>query len=123
MKTTIKSETLKQYMHKLKEAEFDVYYPEGENPTYCFFVKDNNIGYVEYGDYGFNFSSVHKPNYKCGTGYSIFRNKDAATIADAWACFVTKPLWADIKDAPIKYKNWNEYESSPVNQIIKTVKF
>lgn len=122
MNKLTQSQEFMDYALKLKEAGFDVYIPEGENPTYCKFVKNDKIGYVENSDYGFNFSSVHKPNRQSGTGYSIHREIGNPTIKMAEDCFIIKPNWASRDDMPIKYKSWADYESKEINNIITKIK-
>ncbi len=126
MKTLSRKETnsaeLIKFSQELKTNGFDVYLPEGINPTYCKFVKDNNIGYVENTDNGFNFSTVHEPNCSCGTGYSIHREVFDPTVKMALACFVNRPHWASNRDKVKKYSSWENYLKSEVNNIIKMIK-
>ena len=118
MKESIKTKELKEFIKILKKNDFKVYAPK-KITTYCHFVKNNNIGYVERTDSGFNFSSVHKPNNRCGTGYGIFREEYSPTISHAERCFIYKPNWASVNDIVEKYKSWDDYISNSINQIIK----
>ena len=119
--TNLKTKELKGYIKKLKGAGFKVYAPE-ELSTYCHFTKNGKIGYVEAGDFGFNFSTVHKPNTRCGTGFSIHREVSNPTIKMAEDCFVNTPHWAmsDISHVK-KYTNWTDYTNSPTNRIIEKI--
>ncbi len=111
---------LLEFAEELKSKGYRVYAP-ADVTTYCNFVKDDKIGYVERGDYGFNFSTVHKPCRECGTGYSMHREIVNPTVEMAQDCLVLAPHWAWSKDVKAirKYKNWEEYISYPVNNIIR----
>lgn len=117
MKTEIKREQLMEFIEKLKAGGFQVYAPRNMT-TYAHFVKDDKIGYVERGDYGFNFSTVHKPCRECGTGYSIHRDVSYPTIEMAKDSLVMAPHWASFTDVQAikKYKNWEDYTSYPQNK-------
>lgn len=108
MKVEQKRQSLRGFIEKLKDEGFKVYAPI-ELTTFCKFTKDNKIGYVEVGDFGWNFSTVHKPDKTCGTGYSIHRDKPSATVQDALDCFVFKPDWASKNDIVVKYENYEEH--------------
>jgi hypothetical protein len=121
MKTT--SELLENFLTTLKENGFNVYVPENPS-TYAHFVKDNNIGYVQVGYFGgLEFSTVHKPCNRYGTGFGLNHDNGIIdpTIEDAEKAFACSPDWGNPNVE--KYKSWDEYISSPVNQIIKYVKF
>lgn len=92
------------YIEELKRAGFKVYVPKLFT-TYCYIVKDNKVGYIEHGDRGFNFSTVHKPNLRCGTGYSVGRKITKPVIANALKTHVYAPSWASWEDMPIKYNS------------------
>ena len=114
MKLENKRKALKEFINKLKQVGFKVYGPK-DLTTYCYFVQDNNIGYVQSDDFGFCFTTVHKPCRSCGTGLSMYRD-DIPTIKKAKDCFIMYPSWAisyhkDIK----KYKNWEEFKNHPSN--------
>ena len=121
MKT--KSELLENFLTKLKENGFDVYVPEKPS-TYAHFVKNNKIGYVQEAYFGgLEFSTVHKPSRENGTGFGL--NRDGLfdpSIEDAVKALIDCPLRADDRNVK-KYSSWDEYVSSPVNSIIKYVKF
>ena len=122
MRLQEKERLLKEFALELKEEGFDVYLPK-ERKTYCNFVKNNGIGYVECGDFGFYFSTVHKPNRQCGTGYSIERDIITPTIEIAKSCcLISRPHWGNHDHAPIKYKSWDDYLSYEINTIIEKVK-
>ena len=122
MNTETKKAQLLEFVEELKNNGFKVYTP-GNLTTYCHFVKDDKIGYVERGDYGFNFGSVHKPCRECGTGYSIHREVNCPTVEMAADCLVYAPHWATGKDwqAIQKYKNWEDYTNQSTNRIIPEV--
>ena len=119
MRTETKRDQLLEFTEKLKNKGFKVYAPK-EITTYCHFVKYDKIGYVESGDYGFNFSTVHKPCSECGTGFGMERETHNPTVEMAFDCLVEYPAWASNADrhAVKKYRNWEEYTSWPVNKII-----
>ena len=117
MKMETKRDRLLEFVRELKGNGYKVYAP-GNITTYCHFMKGNKIGYVECGDYGFNFGSVHKPCRECGTGYSIHREIQNPLVSMAKDCLVLAPSWAydqDIK-AIVKYKNWEDYTNYPGNK-------
>ena len=122
-RTDEKRAELLEFIKELKAAGFEVYAP-AEMTTYCNFVKDDKIGYVERGDYGFNFGSVHKPCRECGTGFSIHREIVIPTVEMAEDSFVLAPHWASRSDiqAVKKYKNWEDFMSNSMNQITPKVK-
>jgi hypothetical protein len=119
-----KTKKLIDFINRLKDAGFKVYAP-AKISTYCNFVKDDKIGYVEVNDWGsFNFSTVHKPCHECGSGYSMYREV-YPEIKIAYDCFVLAPQWANSSDVKAikKYKNWADYTSDPINKIIPTVEY
>lgn len=117
----LNSEALLVFVQELKNNNFDIYMPEGVNSTYCFFVKGNNIGYVESGTWGFNFSTVHKPCRHAGTGYSIVRDCVNPSVQLAEDCFINRPGWAS-KDEPVtKWYSWEERVKKET--VIKYVKY
>ncbi len=122
MRTETKRDQLLEFVKELKNKGFKVYAP-AEVTTYCNFVKDDKIGYVERGDYGFNFGTVHKPCRECGTGFSIHREVNYPTVEMAGDCLALAPHWADrsMAEAVKKYKNWEDYMSNPINKITPKV--
>lgn len=119
MTTETKRDQLLEFIEELKANGFTVYAPK-KITTYCNFVKEDQIGYVERGDFGFNFGTVHKPCPECGTGYSIHREIACPTVEMAQDCFMVAPRWASREDvkAVKKYRNWEEYKNLPVNRIV-----
>ena len=112
-----------EYVETLKGAGFKCYTSDTkEKPTYCYFVKDNKIGYVQEAYFGgLSFSTVHKGCKKFGTGFGLTENGICEpTLQHAVDCFILAPNWAkrDI-GAIVKYKSWDEYLSNPVNRILK----
>ena len=122
MRTDEKRSQLLEFAKELKDEGYKVYAPVGIT-TYLHFVKDGKIGYVERGDYGFNFSTVHKPSQQSGTGFSIHREVYSPTVAMAKDSLVSAPDWASSADrkAVKKYENWGDYTSYPQNKIIPEV--
>ena len=115
---------LHEFVKELKQNGFKVFTSaEDKNYSYCHFIKDDKIGYVQT-DYfgGLSFSTVHKPCKGFGTGFGLNDLNNRVwqpTIKDAEKCFITAPNWAtgnigDIK----KYKNWDEYINTPINKIL-----
>ena len=120
MKTAIKEQELSKFITKLKKNGFKVYIPfeKDKEITYCNFVKYDKIGYVECGDHGFNFSTVHRGSKGSGSGYQVHREKGEPTIKMAEDCFVNRPNWANSGDTVDKYKNWEDYLKGSTNRII-----
>jgi len=121
MNKNLLSMELKEYANKLKENKFKVYFPEIENPNFCYFVKEDKLGYVENTQHGFNFISVHKPTYANGTGYSIHREVFEPTIKHANDTFINRPIWASVNDDIKKYLNWENFIKTSIYNI--TFKF
>ncbi|MBT7930193.1 hypothetical protein HN682_09890 [Candidatus Peregrinibacteria bacterium] len=106
-----KSEELNLFIDKLKDNGFQVAVNK-DISTYCFFSKDNKIGYVQYDRMmGFSFSSVHKPCRECGTGFGIHNDFASPTISNAIDCFVFAPNWAHSIDvqAVRKYESLEDW--------------
>ena len=107
---TVKKEYLLEYINELKSKGFKIYAPE-KLTTYCNFVKEDKIGYVECSDWGFNFCTVHKPCRECGTGFGVYREICDPSPQMAEDCFIFAPDWAtplDLK-AVRKYSNVEEF--------------
>jgi hypothetical protein len=115
---------LKDFIETLKKERFDIYIPaHTNNITYCHFVKNDNIGYVQYDRIcGFSFSSIHHSNQKTGTGFNIHREIINPTVSHAYDCFVHYPAWASSSDkkATKKYRNWDDFIN--VNTSIHKIK-
>ena len=106
-----KSEELNLFIGKMKNNGFQVAVNK-DISTYCFFSKENKIGYVQYDRRGgFHFSSVHKPCRECGTGFRIHDDGVEPTISNANDCFVHAPNWANNNDvkAVRKYKSLDDW--------------
>ena len=124
----MKNELLHKFVKDLKENGFKVYTSDQkEDYSYCHFVKDNKIGYVQT-DYfgGLTFSTVHKPFKNIGTGFGLNDTDNRVfnpTIEDAEKSFMIAPNWATYKqrNSVVKYESWEDYLSKPVNQILKQV--
>jgi hypothetical protein len=101
-----------QYNEQLQNAGIKVYTTDlNEPPAWFYTVKDNKIAYFEAHSFGevefrFNFSTVHKPNEKTGTGVAVFR--------EGW-----KPKVSHVIDTMewqypnhlehTKYQGWDEF--------------
>jgi hypothetical protein len=111
-----KQKALLDFIKVLKQGGFRVFAP-AKLTTYCHIVKDDKIGYVEYSNGGFKFSTVHKPCRQCGTGFSMHREVYSPTLDMANDTLAFAPYWASSTDrqAIKKYKNWEEYVSHPHN--------
>jgi len=93
--------------------------------SYVSFSEGDNIGYAQCGDFGHGvrFSTVHKGNKNCGTGFGLqdqFESIDNPTIEDIKHTFIFAPNWAKQRDVEkvVKYKGFNDYFKSPVNRIL-----
>ena len=126
-----KSELLANTADMLKAAGISIYYSvwkhTSEKPTYFYFVNGNNIGYCQE-DYfgGVKFSTVHKPCRECGTGFGL--NEDGLfepTIEDAKRAFIIAPNWAKSHDvkAVRKYESWQQYISTPLNNMCQYIQY
>ena len=75
--------------------------------TYCYFTKDNNIGYaqVEYFG-GISFSTVHIPNKNSGTGF-----KTDVTDPHKYEAAFHSPVWALSRDLSPAFKSWEDFVS------------
>ncbi len=95
---------------KVQGFGFSVYMRK-DSDTWLLFTDGKNIGYLEDGPYGFNFSTVHKPNTTSGTGFQIGRNENDFSEADLKNCFVAVPSWADSRSraSVAKYRDIAEY--------------
>ena len=66
--------------------------PISDKQAYIFFTRNDSIGYLQVNRFtGFDFSSVHKPNRECGTGFSIHNELHNPTIKHAEDCFIPCP--------------------------------
>ncbi len=122
--------TLAEFVQELKNNNFAVYTAdEKKEITWCNFVKDDKIGYIQYDDFtGFSFSTKHKPNRRCGTGFQVHTEIIEPTIKHCIDCFVSVPYWSikrywgrNAGNSPnvIKYKSWEEYINTPLGSILK----
>ena len=118
------SPEFKDFTEQLKANGFKVYAPVPSKlfpkTTYCFFVKNDQIGYMDE-QLGFNFGTVHKPCRQCGTGFGIHRDISHPTIQMAEDSLIFAPSWSSGADrkAVVKYKNWEDYLKIRTNQIMK----
>tara|TARA_R110002074_G_scaffold29553_1_gene84527 strand:- start:176 stop:595 length:420 start_codon:yes stop_codon:yes gene_type:complete len=94
--------------------------------TYIHFSDDGkNVGYAQQERYGgVTFSTVHKPNSKCGTGFAV-TDRDSGnfdpTLVDAREAFMFAPHWAMQRDreAVQKFDSFPSYLESPMNKIVE----
>jgi len=102
---------LNEYIEMLKKAGFVVFMSKGAE-TFCHFALNNQIGYVQCDKYGsFHFTTTHKANRQCGTGFMIHDDIYEPTIQHALDCFVFAPAWATSDDLKsiVKYASTDEY--------------
>lgn len=109
--------TLVEFIQELKNAGFTIYSADDKKTiSWCYFVKGENFGYMQFDDFtGFSFSTSHKPNRKCGTGFRVHAEITEPTIKHCTDCFVNIPYRPDVE----KYKNWDEYINSSHGSILK----
>lgn len=84
--------------------------------TYAYFTDGQHIGYVQRHEYrGYDIGSVHKPNQKVGTGFSIRQGVTVLTPAILTEAFCVAPQWAYIQDrnAVEKYRSLDEFLKAP----------
>lgn len=118
-------ELFNEYVTLLKENGFKLYtsVSEGEKPSWAHIVKDDNIGYIQCAYFGgISFSTEHKPNKNCGTGFGLTENGIYnPTVKDAERTFIIAPHWAKPQDIQqvVKYKGWEDYLTNPINRILK----
>jgi len=127
MKSIFKNELLNNFANLLLQNDFKILVPE-KATSYMHFEKDNKIGYCQlsYFNCGICFSTTHKPNRNCGTGFGLddgYTGIEKPTIKDAERAFANYPDWAKKSDIAfvVKYKDLDDYLSIPTNQIIKSV--
>lgn len=93
---------------------FDVYMRDPKD-TWLIFVEGDKLGNLQEARFGgFDLSTVHKPNTRCGTGYRVADSiplPDAETLRKA---FWNAPDWAWIKDVVLveKYKGIEAYRKA-----------
>ena len=111
----------RKFAEELKEAGFTVYMLKKSDSTGMHFVKGGKIGYADIGAFGWNFSTCHKPNRLCGTGYSIARDTTPSVALAKAACDIYQPSWAEKGHNPVKWASWEEYEKHPINHVLKYI--
>jgi hypothetical protein len=116
---------MKTFINKLIKNDFKVYVTNTENPTYCYFIKNDKIGYCQDSYFGgIDFSSVHKPNKDCGTGFRIYEGVNNPSCNHALDCFIFAPSWYDGNKKEIrKYKNWEDYLKEPTSKILNYIEY
>jgi hypothetical protein len=72
-KTSRESEFVMAYASQLTAGGFTVILPNRDEPSsWGYFWKDGNLGYFDCDRWGaFNFSTRHKANRRCGTGFGV----------------------------------------------------
>lgn len=78
-----------------------------------------NIGTVSEYFGGLRYSTEHKAGYGNGTGFILSENgscESASLELIKQAMLTIRPFWA--QGDVIKYKNWDEYISDPINRIL-----
>ena len=111
MRESEKTRLLLEHIEELKEAGFKVYGPEPLT-TYCFAVKNDKIAYVERSDWGFRYSTVHKPSRYNGTGFGF--GQDISPSVDAAEACLTYHMPGE---GPVKkYRNWDDYAAAAENR-------
>lgn len=113
---------LKDFVEDLLKENFRVFVCE-KSPTFCKYVKDDNIGYVQTNRYktGLDFSTVHKANRDIGTGFQVASDVVKPTIEMAEQAFMLAPHWCSSSrlSSVVKYKSWDQYLKE--NTILKYV--
>jgi hypothetical protein len=105
---------LLDFIPTLKNDGFKIYTSDKKDlPTWCYFVKDNKIGYMQIAYFGgLTFSTVHVPCKNFGTGFGLHENGIyEPTLQNAYDTFIIAPQWArgNIKDVK-KFTSWAEFE-------------
>lgn len=90
---------------------FPRYYTLQKQPTYCFITDGTNIGYMQANEWGnaLNFSTIHKPHSKYGTGFGV---ADNILLKDVTKELIERTFgnhcWVNNKSI-IKYASWEDY--------------
>lgn len=118
-----KNEELEKCYKLAKKAGYTVYTADDkEKLSWFYIVSKQGIGYIQAGDFGRVFySTVHKPNRQCGTGFRINEEEQEASLEMINSTFAFCPSWVREKrdiEAVKKYKDWEEYLSQPLKQIL-----
>ena len=87
--------------------------------TYCYITDGVNISYMQTDHWkcGVEFSTIHKPNKVCGTGFAIEKNEKTRTFnieditEDVIKMTFGTPFWAR-KYKATKYANWEDYATN-----------
>lgn len=119
-----KNEELKKCYELAKKAGYTVYTSQKKDQTISYFniAGKEGIGYIQAGDFGrVLYSTVHKPNTQCGTGFRINNEEEEASLKRIKDTFAFCPDWVISKrdiEAVKKYKDWEDYLKNPLNQIL-----
>ena len=124
-----RNEILLQGVEVIKSLGYKCFYPQyksmvNEKPTYCYITDGVNIGYMQsnHFDSALDFSTVHKPHEKNGTGFGVASNVVLEEITNelvirsfgnpSWAKIPTYGVGADKKRQIIKYASWEDYATN-----------
>lgn len=91
-----------------------------DKPTYCYITDGTNIGYMQANDFGsaLNFSTIHKPHSKYGTGVGVADNVLLKNVTkELIERTFGEPCWTNVRvygvgsnNKPIiKYASWEDY--------------
>jgi len=113
---------LKEVVALCKANSIKVYAFQRNEPIGQVIVVSENgqIGSVSESWGGLSYSTVHKGNRQCGTGFGlsgVFGCEPALIERIKDAMFTIKPDWAQNYTVE-KYRDWNDYISKPINQIL-----
>lgn len=116
------NDLFKGFIKQLLENGFQVYVSDSQkgDKTFCQIVKDNKIGSVHTDRFGgLNFATVNKPCKNYGTGSSVAREVFEPTLELAEQTF-NYFAW-HITGKVVKYKDWNDFQSSGLNKILNYI--
>ena len=81
--------------------------------TYLFFATGDNIGYVQYHSAeGYRWSTIHKPNRNCGTGFRMDGSGDSILSMAYETARTTVPMWdfgRTARESIKKFKSVDEF--------------
>lgn len=80
--------------------------------TSYFYVTDGiNVGYCQFNNVqGETFSTLHKPCPENGTGFMVDKLEEV---------FITAPLWSRSLAKIIKYKSFNDFQSTCLTKLVE----
>ena len=102
---------IKEAIAKIQGFGFDVYMRD-PNDSYLIFTDGKNLGRLEARPaVGYSLGTIHRPNIKSGTGFSVLREVSSFTKEDLLRCFETHPSWWK-GPMPVKYKDIDDYRNA-----------